>query len=217
MTHKTNPLNTYAFLLLALALLGAARAASAMVLSNAVDYGYLNGHFIVSNPSIVAVGSGSYSGNVATVNPGSAVTLAADWQVVFDNNHCIGPCLLQVYAAWFDDALANGASFPPNFGVKNFIDFGHSTGDIVDQGHFVWTTFAPVALITYFIGGANSQEIGFDFFQIGSAGVDVASGLGYRASFKVDVDVVTSEVPAPPAAWLLAAGGLSVWLRKKLA
>ena len=113
--------------------------------------------------------------------------------------------------------LANGASFPPNFGVKNFIDLGHSTGDIVDQGHFEWTTFAPVALGTYFIGGANSQEIGFDPFQTGSAGVNVASGLGDRASFKVDVDLVTSEVPTPPTAWLLAAGGLSVWLRKKLA
>jgi hypothetical protein len=162
--------------------LGLVGTSYATTLSSDVGYSYIHGYLEISNPSITAVGSGSFSGNAATVAPGSSVTMTGNWSIVDSDNSSCPFCVIQQYVGWIPPAFANGAT-PINLGLWSGIDPPSPS-----SGTFAWTTNAPTVLGTYFVGGTSTLDFQFD---------PVPGGTGFEISNPNIVDVASFEIDVP--------------------
>ena len=158
------------------------------VLSN--DSIYSQGHntFEITAPTFTSVSNGSFAGNVATVQPGSSVSLTGNY-LINSPDTSTGTAIFQAYNAFIAPApLGAVQQNDPQFGGywEGILDGSVSTFVGSNPGTFTFTTTAPTTPGTYFIGEAFSYQFNFIPNKIGNFGVDKATGNA-AAPFEVVV------------------------------
>ncbi len=149
--------------------------------SSTVFYDVIGRIMEISSPTFVSVSNGSFSGNVATVAPGSRLSLTGAYNFKpVNTNYCPG-CIIQTYVAWIP---------PAPVGSQGIYDNGYYPS----TGSFDWLTTAPTTPGIYNIGLAFTLDFKFYPNQVGGLGT-TASGTP-AASYQVIVG--SPSLTAPP-------------------
>lgn len=173
--------------------LAPAAALSSVVSDPDVRYGMLHGSFRLYNSTILGVGTGSFSGNDAFVQPGSSVSVQGNWQVgpVTDPSYCPG-CIIEMYVAWVAPAAANGAT-PFNQGLwMGQTPFYNPNPSYA--GGYSWTPNAPTTEGEYFIGAGGTLDYVFQWWAQGGLGGLTSNTSVVAASYRVVVDGTAPDI-----------------------
>ena len=137
------------------------------------------------NAQFTAVGSGTFSGNTAFVNPGSSLNLSFDWMfggATSDTSYCPN-CVIQNYVAWIQPSQSVDSS-------AGFMSGVFSSPSDQRSGSFSWVTQAPTEPGTYYIGSAATLDFVFQPNRRGTYGGPTSVGpYGNVAPFKIVVAV----------------------------
>lgn len=170
-----------------------AAALSSVVSDADVQYGMLHGSFRLYNSTIVAVGTGSFSGNDAFVQPGSTLSVQGNWQVgpVTDPSYCPG-CIIEMYVAWVAPAASNGAT-PFNQGLwMGQTPFYNPNPSYA--GAYSWSPAAPTVEGEYFIGAGGTLDYVFQWWAQGALGGLTSNTSVVGASYRVVVDGTAPDI-----------------------
>ena len=139
----------------------------------------------MDNAQFTSVGSGTFIGNTAFVNPGSPLNLSFDWifgGATSDTSYCPG-CIIQNYVAWIQPSQTVNSSAGSMSGV-------FSSPSSQSSGSFSWITQAPTEPGTYYIGSAATLDYVFQPDRPGTYGGPTSVGpYGNVAPFKIVVAV----------------------------
>lgn len=151
---------------------------------NDVTYGMLHGTVRLWNTQVVAVSSGTFSGNSATVDPGATITLSGthQWGPITDMSYCPG-CVIQTYVAWVPPAAANGAT-PINKGIQSG---GNGYYTYKPATNFTFTTQAPTVPGIYYIGKGETWDYVYQPWTQGGMGWATGSPSTPAASYIIEV------------------------------
>lgn len=170
-----------------------AAALSSVVSDPDVQYGMLHGSFRLYNSTITAVGTGSFAGNDAFVQPGSTVSVQGNWQVgpVTDPSYCPG-CIIEMYVAWVAPAASNGAA-PFNQGLwMGQTPFYNPNPSYA--GAYSWSPSAPTVEGEYFIGAGGTLDYVFQWWAQGGLGGLTSNTSVVGASYRVVVDGTAPDI-----------------------
>jgi hypothetical protein len=170
-----------------------AAALSSVVSDPDVQYGMLHGSFRLYNSTIVGVGTGSYSGNDAFVQPGSTVSVQGNWQVGPVTDPSYGPgCIIEMYVAWVAPAASNGAT-PFNQGLwMGQTPFYNPNPSYA--GGYGWSPSAPTVEGEYFIGAGGTLDYSFQWWAQGGLGGLTSNTSVVGASYRVVVDGTAPDI-----------------------
>ena len=173
-----------------------------------VTYGMLHGTVRFSNAAVVSVSAGTFTGNTATVPPGSSVRVKGNWQIgpVTNTSYCPG-CIIQIYLAWIPAAAANGAT-PYNKGLWSGQTYSPNPNPGA-SGAFDWTTTAPTVPGVYHIGRGQSLDYQYNWWVQGGTGWPTAgpTSPADAASFMITVPDPTAPEVAATVTGTLGDGG----------
>ncbi|WP_446812098.1 autotransporter domain-containing protein [Methylomonas sp. 2BW1-5-20] len=154
-----------------------ADAVSADTLSSDVSWSVIGRNIGITQPAFTGVGSGSFTGNSATVDSGSSVNLAGSYSIQEGNTSYCPGCVIQLYGAWIAPAQAGSAGFysggiGPGFGSQS--------------GSFQIQLNAPKVPGSYFIGLGSTLNYFYQPNVGGEFGKDQNANPGF-APFQVTV------------------------------
>ncbi len=189
-------------------------------LSSTVWWNLIGRDLRITNPTFTSVSSGSFSGNSATVTPGSQLSLSFDWNFgafTSDSKDCPF-CIIQQYIAWIQPSQSVNSS-------AGFVSSIFASLSDAQSGSFTWSTEAPLDPGVYYIGAGGSLDYQFNpnqagyFGALSDTGPNMPNSLTAADGYAPYMVTVVSPLPVPgplPLFGAVAAFGCSRKLRQRV-